>query len=371
MKIGEFSKKYGVNASTVRYYIDKTLITPKKENGQYIFDKTCMEQMERIIRYKKYKFSLGDIDLLSFYEGAAGYRNKSVANKILGIFKKKENQLQEEIEELENIKEALQAEMDELACVPEEKSAEPVYIPIEALDILFCPICGRRLKLKSADIEGRGILKGDLGCSCGYFAVISNGMILCEGNTEDSPVNMFDNVNTVESFAEDFNEELRGLIERAQLWVYQKITAKKKVFKYALIGPFFHNFLIRHIKTMMGDTIYIITDVSTRKLEKAQQYLHGTEKKFLYIAGNIDKLPIKNESIDLYVDDFSSSNYTFTYNKSIFDAISRLMKPKSLVIGQSLDVTTAKLHGSFSEAGIRVSEENNCGTVTTYSAVKE
>lgn len=36
MKIGEFAKKYDIPISTVRYYIDENLITPKKTGPNMI-----------------------------------------------------------------------------------------------------------------------------------------------------------------------------------------------------------------------------------------------------------------------------------------------------------------------------------------------
>lgn len=412
MKIGEFAKKYGINASAVRYYIDKTLITPKKENGQYIFDKTCVEQMDRIIKYKKYRFSLEDIDLLSHYEGATDLKDKGVIGRILAIFRKKEKQIEKEIEQLKVIHEDLRGEIADYESKAEvEESKRTVYLPIEALDILFCPACNRRLKLKSADIEGRGILKGTLGCSCGYHAVISNGMIVCDGSAEESPFKAFDNVNSVEAVEKDFSPEFRNLIEKAQLWMYQKIMGKGQKFKYALIGPFYHNFILKYLKLLFEDTIYIITDISTEKLKKTQDYIGEADRKLLYIAGDLDKIPIKKESIDLYIDDFSENNYTITYNRNVLDTVGPLMKPKGMLIGQFADYSAAplslekfrkdqegfdpemikpkKMHAAFAEADIKLVEEHNFGfaagehqhfathtagekvSVISYSAVKE
>lgn len=385
MRIGEFAKRYGINASAVRYYIDKTLITPKKENGQYIFDKTCMEQMDRIMKYKKYEFSLEDIDLLSHYEGATDLSDKSVITRILDIFRKKKKQIEKRIKKLTEIQEELHGEIAGYEMKAEEEDVKKsVYLPIEGLDILFCPVCGMQLKLKSADIEGRGISKGTLGCSCGYHADISNGMILCEGNTEESPLKAFDNVNSVEAIEKDFSPEFRSLIEKAQLWIYQKIMASDQKFKYVLIGPFYHNFILKYMKILFEDTIYIITDVSTKKLQKTQSYFGDTDRKILYIAGEIDKIPIKKESIDIYIDDFSENNYTFTYNKNVLESVGPLMKPKGLLAGQFADFSAAplsfesfmkeqrssdseqlkpkKTYMAFVESGIKLTEEHNFGS---------
>lgn len=64
MKIGDFAAKYGLNITAVRYYVDKALLTPERKNNQYIFNKTCMEDMEKILKYKSFNFSLEEIELL-------------------------------------------------------------------------------------------------------------------------------------------------------------------------------------------------------------------------------------------------------------------------------------------------------------------
>lgn len=64
MKIGDFSKKYNMNITTVRYYVERALLTPERKNNQYIFNKSCMDDMEKILKYKSFHFSLEEIELL-------------------------------------------------------------------------------------------------------------------------------------------------------------------------------------------------------------------------------------------------------------------------------------------------------------------
>ena len=50
MKIGDFAKKYGLNITTVRYYVERALLTPERKNNQYVFTPSCMEDMEEILK---------------------------------------------------------------------------------------------------------------------------------------------------------------------------------------------------------------------------------------------------------------------------------------------------------------------------------
>lgn len=52
MKIGEFSRKFNITQSTVRYYVKQGLLIPESKNRQYIFTEKCIEDMKRIIRLK-------------------------------------------------------------------------------------------------------------------------------------------------------------------------------------------------------------------------------------------------------------------------------------------------------------------------------
>lgn len=380
MKIGEFAKKYNINASTVRYYIDKTLITPQKENGQYVFDGTCMEQMERVLRYKKYKFSLEEIELLSYYEEVTNLKDKAVLNRILEIFHNKESLMQAEIDELEEILNLLRREIATYQMKEKEAETETVKcVPIEVLEMLYCPVCGKRLALREADLESEGISRGTLLCSCGYRASIADGMILCEGSSSQTPFKAFENIELVLAMADDFSASFRSLIEKAYLWMYQQITASERQYERILAGPFSYNFMLKYMKSMSKESVYIVTDVSVLKLKKLQEYFADMGHKVIYIAGKTELIPIKHESIDLYIDDFSIINYIFTYNEALFRKIVPLLKRGGSIIGHFPDYSQApkslenfkkdhsslktdlmrpkKIFSVFSDTGVKIEEE--------------
>ena len=74
MRIGIFAKKFGIPASTVRYYIQLGILVPESRNGQYIFSDKCVQDMERVMEYRELRFSLLDIhELLSQPEDRNAY----------------------------------------------------------------------------------------------------------------------------------------------------------------------------------------------------------------------------------------------------------------------------------------------------------
>ena len=78
MRAEEFADKYNINTSAVRYYAEKAMFTPKGENAQYIVDKACIVQMGRIMQYKKYDFTLEEIEELFYCEGASWMYQKII-----------------------------------------------------------------------------------------------------------------------------------------------------------------------------------------------------------------------------------------------------------------------------------------------------
>ena len=52
MKIGEFARKHQVTVDTVRHYMAEGLLTPLKENTQYVFSEIDNEVMDNILLLK-------------------------------------------------------------------------------------------------------------------------------------------------------------------------------------------------------------------------------------------------------------------------------------------------------------------------------
>ena len=113
MKIGEFAQRYNMNQSAVRYYIEKALLTPVRKNGQYIFDKTCTEQMEKILFYKSLGFSLDEMGTIVCYEDASHLKDKTVLTVTIKGDAKKASDAVREITDVTGV--AIQTNPDETA----------------------------------------------------------------------------------------------------------------------------------------------------------------------------------------------------------------------------------------------------------------
>ncbi|NNC37142.1 MAG: MerR family transcriptional regulator [Acidimicrobiales bacterium] len=59
--IAELAAHFEITTRAIRFYEDKGLLTPKRENGSRVFSQSDRDRMERILRAKRLGFSLEDI----------------------------------------------------------------------------------------------------------------------------------------------------------------------------------------------------------------------------------------------------------------------------------------------------------------------
>lgn len=61
MRIGTLAKKYKISVDSLYYYINIGLIVPPRKGKQYFVDETCERDLQLILTYKKWGFSLKEI----------------------------------------------------------------------------------------------------------------------------------------------------------------------------------------------------------------------------------------------------------------------------------------------------------------------
>lgn len=342
MKIGDFAKKYGLNVTAVRYYVEHALLTPERKNNQYIFNRSCMDDMEKILKYKSLSFSLEEIELLLFLEKTSKFKDAIVTDIFSSILLEKKDELEQQKAEIEDTIKRLSYEIENF---PEKGGGilnGPNGIPFTFIPYLYCPACGMPLSLESASITGRKLISGDLCCKCGYHSCIDDGVILCEGYTDTTPFKAFKNIESVVSIAEEFGNEYRRLVDKTYMWMYHSLP-KATTHQNVMAGPFTFNFLLKYCQEFNSDTTFIIVDPSLKRIKKMQSYMNDFDYQTVFIAGNIDEVPIRKECIDVYIDDFSSTNCIFTYNQSHYRHIAPLLKKRGVSAGIFTDYEKAPM----------------------------
>lgn len=95
-------------------------------------------------------------------------------------------------------------------------------------------------------------------------------------------------------------------------------------------------------------------------------------------------LPLKPESIDCYIDDFSTSNYIFAFNQDLMERIGSLIRQGGRIVGQLVDYSNAaksllnvkkehsifdpeqiaikKMYQNMLHAGFQIEEKHNLGS---------
>ena len=385
MKIGEFAQRYNMNQSAVRYYIEKALLTPVRKNGQYIFDKTCTEQMEKILFYKSLGFSLDEMGTIVCYEDASHLKDKTVLLRLLDLMQKKKQDVQRVIVAQERISERLETEIgkyEELLQNWEQGSDLP-GMPLQALEILRCPKCVKSIELRNALISGAGIQTAKIRCECGYQAAIEDGVFIGEGSTKASPVKTSENIDSVSAITEDFSLEYANLVNKGHLWLYQKFSQQMENLRYVMAGPFTYNFMLKYLKKLPKDVIYILMDVSIDKVRKLQQCFSELDYQIVYIAAGSDMIPLREQSVDYYIDDFSTINHMLSYGKDLMKSVGPLISKHGRIIcilndyreaGGSLEnmkkeyntfepeeIQLKKLYQNLMRSGVQVSERDSLG----------
>ena len=340
MKIGEFARKYGLPIRTVRYYVERALVTPERRNNQYIFNENCQEEMEKLLLYKSYHLSLQDIELLFFLEKTSNLKDETVLQIIAELLTEKKRELEEEREALLHVIGALDHEIKKYSAMAvEDAKGTADGVPLFFIPYLYCPACGTPLNLDGARISNNRIHGGTLTCGCGYQAEIRDGMILCEGHGEDTPFKVFNNVESVVSLVDEYSDSYRMVIDRAYTWMYHQMEAVGQN-AYILAGPFTANFLLKHCGSLDPSVTLIIIDPSVKRLAKLRQYMEDFAFNKVFVAGAMGNLPLKKESVHLYIDDFSTINALYTYNQTPFSYVAPLLCRSAEVIGVINDYST-------------------------------
>ena len=309
-------------------------------NGRYDFDSECHKDMEKILQYKKYLFTLDEIQLLFFLEKASQFKDDVILGICGEILRNKREELAGYRKELDHYIAELDVEMARITEMPKEDDGE-IGVPFSFIPDLYCPSCQVPLKLDDASISSNSLQKGSLWCDCGYRAQIEDGIIRCSDFEEDTPFKAFKNIESVRSIKEQFGSSYRMLIGKAYLWMYSKSNPDIDNTYRILIGPFTFNFLLEYVDKYRDSSIFIVFDPSLKRIEKLKKYLSGRNQKIVYIAGGVNLLPLKHQSCDLYLDDYSTTNNLFTFGAFYCKYIAPLIKRRGRIIGIFTDYNCA------------------------------
>lgn len=185
MKIKEFADYFKVKKSTVRYYTDINLLIPEKSGSFSKYNDQCIKDMNDITRLKNMGFSIKQIQHLKLYGRFNINYFKEEHEHLDQIFSNKISELKNEIIELYNKIEDIKSYKQEICYEQEKKS---IGVPLNALNLLRCPLCNDEFTIEGASISKNMIFSGILECKCGNRLNIYDGLITdSEESTKETP----------------------------------------------------------------------------------------------------------------------------------------------------------------------------------------
>jgi len=317
MKMGDFCKKFDINADTVRYYIDEGLLAPRKRNNRYEFTDNDLRDMEAINKYKDLNFSIKQIAQIMSY-GRISIDEKSIyASFILDFYKKKEQELLEEKKHIENALDLLQNDIKDLNSISKMKK-EKIGIPFDFFQYLECPKCGNPLLLNDAKVVDNNIFEGKLNCKCDYEAKIIDGIIYTPSSIKRFDED-FDYVDFKKNYVGNVESKYTSKIYTTGRQLFDEIIKEDRKDKVILeFGVGFGTFFSHAKKEFLESKFYILNDIDADIIKTTKSYFEttGENPRIIYICSDIRDVPIKKHSVDYFINSFSMMEYFLYLNRT-------------------------------------------------------
>lgn len=384
MRIGKVSELYHISVDNIYYYINYGLLVPPKPKGQYVFDEQTVKDLEWILELKELDFSLREIHVILSLKRISGLADSGDIEELKEIFKSKRDFCQKEIERKQQVLEKLDTHiqtMEKLENEPNHRTG----LPLQALSLLCCPLCGGTLSLSHVEMDQRFIYKGNLSCTCGYCAHISSGILMTPNKNE----NIQDTPDVTRELYKDLPPALISMFQRSYNWMLKKMedtNLHNKVIAETYINAWF--FMHNHLEYLPQDSLYIVID---KYPETLLMYKHLIEKQkpeldILYLADASTRFPLKHHCIDIHLDFFAVNEHNFYHDTFLYERIAPYLAEKSELIGtyfyfenapksmrqllsQYPECSPRNFHldyflTSLKESGFQLEESEDCGSVT-------
>lgn len=343
MKFGEFAKINNITKDTLRYYMKIGLILPSKSGGNYIFTESDQKDIEFILDCKDFGFSVDDINKLISLKRNLHPLDHRFNNFMASELDNKKELIKNEIKNLQKKLDFLNNKSDEY--LKNRQIYQKLGVAVDFLKNLSCPSCGSSFNFTNADIEDSYIIHADLHCkNCSYHLKIEDGIII-EDNLQDSPIKIEDlPIKENHEYWLDTHlamewKELKNLkpaefqkVFKAYNWMYERIIDSKPVKnnEVSCIMTSETNsgrFLFYHLLNKIGDdnpikkSTLIVAMRNIKAAKKLKNLLEslGVKLDIAIICASIDKLPISNGSVNIFLDDYSSFYYLLREKKVLLD----------------------------------------------------
>ncbi len=356
MKIGDFARKYNIPISTIRYYIDEGLITPRKNGAQYNFSPLNEMEMQQLIDLRESSFSLEEMRQFVNISRILGEKDPARYRELTALFREKKSRLKQQIRDIQKTIHTIDLKLDSLAskeAVLTSRGQAPSdspschNLPLSFLPQLACPDCGADLEIDEARLSGNGIISGGLKCSCGYHGCIEDGIIYVDEDIDldQDPVfcdDYFVDPSTSGDeplFYECFlsaPQQYLAINFEARTWINEIIQLclpQPQLILFPDMASVFP-YLYSDLEYLQKATL-IITGLSRKATVATRRHMDTLDSglDIIYVVSPSNRLPLSRKSVDLMIDYMSSYNYAFFFNRPFYDYIDPYFSDNASIAG--------------------------------------
>lgn len=330
MKISSLAKKYDITKDALYFYISKGLLVPRMNGKQYIVDETFERDLQMILKYRDWGFSLNEIhSILSALRKNTFDDDHIVSTFISEMLLKKADEIRDEISELREKLVNILSENDELIAseVFDQSEAKQFGVPLSMVGMLRCPLCGGSFDFVNSELSQTQIMNADVSCSCGYSAVIKDGVFM----TPNKNQSRYDHADVSREIYNDIPDVLISLYQKAYYWMEHRLEGILKpgdVLMETHLNDYFY--LQNELKLLEEKKCrMVLVDKFPEILEMYKAVLERQPLKdveVLFIASDGTNLPIDNSSVDIISDFFASNEHQFFSGSFLLKQLYRYLK---------------------------------------------
>lgn len=323
MRISNFSKITGLPVSTVRYYMEIGLLTPKKGKYTWDFSERDVLRASEIMTYKQCGIPLETIQVLLDEPIDATAREE--------ILKAEQLRILEQRTAYSNAIAKLDEFIATISVSPQLSNFRGV--PLEFIPLIQCPSCKKLLSWSDVAIYNNEINAGVGTCSCNFTAKIENGILIADNAARPILLPVDRSLHTIRkrsaqdtSYIEKFNLWLRTHLLQIEL-------SNRIIYEDVLNTCCFMN---RIISSLPDSAYYILCDTDEDIVAyyassiRAQAPTH----KCLFIVDDGIHHPLKENCLDVVIDYAASEIYQKYGFRSASTPLRNYVKNNAYIIGR-------------------------------------
>ena len=334
IRIGEFSKKHNVTQNTVRHYLEMGLLLTKKIGGQYIFSENDNRDMKRIINLKDLGFNLGEISRLLTYLRLSGFETNEYENMLMKMLYNKRDEIRKVTQKYEKMYFDIDGAIEKIQ-KDSIRNISAIGFPVSYLGILRCPDCKSMLNINNGIIDNNMLIEGNIKCKCGYHLLLKDGIFIEEKTVRKRKVNG-EPMPSSEEYLKTASPKFINFVCNGMIKMTDEL--KKYHNDSKLILELEHcvgYFLTHYIEHLPKDATYILVDYDLDKIAGLKKSLELIQehKNFIFLCCDINRIPLKEESVDIIIDHWMTKDYAQTDNKFVLSEVMSLLKDGGILVG--------------------------------------